>query len=359
MRPLAGRPSEEARPRRTRWRRGGWPKVPASPASRRRSRRRVGAAGGGRHVVVHDRAAPRARARGHRARRRRDRPVPLVHRHRERRAICRCEPGVRRRRPATQGLTPATVEAALTPTTKAVILVHQGGTPADIDADSRSCATRAASRSSRTPRARVGATYRGAPIGAHSELVAFSFHPRKVITTGEGGMLVTDDARLGGAGPPAPRARHEPRARPSVTRPAVPLIEQYLEIGFNYRMTDIQAAVGIVQLESSTRSSDAVASSARATRPCSPSPGLAAMMIGDPADGTTNFQSFWVLPSRGRSRSAATTCSPPGRTAGISRSPGDHGRAPRAGVRRRGRRAACRSPSGSPATRSSCRSSTR
>jgi perosamine synthetase len=73
-----------------------------------------------------------------------------------------------------------------------------------------------------------------------------------------------------------------------------PILEQYLEVGFNYRMTDIQAAVGLVQLG---RLHDIVARrrqlGARYRGLLSPIPGIE--MIQDPPDATTNFQSFWVL----------------------------------------------------------------
>ena len=80
------------------------------------------------------------------------------------------------------------------------------------------------------------------------------------------------------------------------------MLEAYLETGFNYRMTDIQAAVGLVQLG---RLDGIVAAPPRARRPL---PGAAGRLAGlrpvrDPAYGTTNFQSFWVLlPERGAAR---------------------------------------------------------
>ena len=216
-----------------------------------------------------------------------------------------------------QGLTRETVEAALTPKTKAVIVVHQCGTPGRHRRGSTSCATRAGSPSSRTPRARSGATYRGAPIGTHSELVAFSFHPRKVITTGEGGMLTTSNADWATR---ARRLREHGMSVSAAERHAGggSTIEQYLEVGFNYRMTDIQAAVGIVQLD---RLDEIVGRRREARAPipelCSPT-SPASMMIGDTADATTNFQSFWVLLPEDASRSAATMCSLAMNEAGIS-----------------------------------------
>ena len=85
----------------------------------------------------------------------------------------------------------------------------------------------------------------GATRGAGADVTAWSFHPRKVLTTGEGGMLTTT-RRVGRRARPA-RTRHgrlrgrTPRRRPGTGR-------EYAEVGFNFRMTDLQAAVGLVQL---------------------------------------------------------------------------------------------------------------
>lgn len=193
---------------------------------------------------------------------------------------------------ATQNLTAATIEAVLTPATRAVIVVHQGGTPADLDAIHALCDPLRVAVLEDAACA-LGATYKGAPIGGRSELVAFSFHPRKVITTGEGGMLTTSREDW------AVRLRRlrehgmnmSAAARHAATTVA---IEQYLETGYNYRMTDIQAAVGLVQLAKL----DAIVSRRRILAGRYHSllgdvPGLS--MVGDPAYGTTNYQSFWIV----------------------------------------------------------------
>ncbi|MCP1615556.1 UDP-4-amino-4,6-dideoxy-N-acetyl-beta-L-altrosamine transaminase [Pseudomonas sp. SLBN-26] len=97
----------------------------------------------------------------------------------------------------------------------------------------------------------VGAAYRGRPVGcgAHADISVFSFHPVKIITTGEGGMLTTQDPHL------AERLR---RLRShGITRDPAAMTEashgpwyyQQLELGFNYRMTDLQAALGFSQLQ--------------------------------------------------------------------------------------------------------------
>lgn len=97
----------------------------------------------------------------------------------------------------------------------------------------------------------IGGRYRGEPVGCcrYSDITVFSFHPVKIITTGEGGMAVTNDAAL---------AEHMRRLRShGITRdpdlmlqePDGPWYYQQIELGFNYRMTDIQAALGLSQLD--------------------------------------------------------------------------------------------------------------
>ena len=77
----------------------------------------------------------------------------------------------------------------------------------------------------------------------HGDIACFSFHPRKVITTGDGGMLTTRDAGAGSAVPPAAPARDE-RARHGAPRRQQVMFEEYPVVGFNYRMTDMQARSG-------------------------------------------------------------------------------------------------------------------
>ncbi|WP_372593647.1 DegT/DnrJ/EryC1/StrS family aminotransferase [Actinotalea sp.] len=193
--------------------------------------------------------------------------------------------------PVTGNLTAATVEAALTPRTRAVIAVDQGGVPVDL----------AAIRSVTDPRGILviedaacgaGSTYRGRPVGAGAELAAWSFHPRKLLTTGEGGMLTTSNEEW------ARRARTLREHAMSVSAAArhasvLAPPEEYLEVGFNYRMTDLQAAVGIVQLgrldEIVRRRREIAATYDEAIASID---GLRA--VRDPSWGTSNFQSYWV-----------------------------------------------------------------
>lgn len=134
----------------------------------------------------------------------------------------------------------------VTPRTRAVIPVHLFGLCADMDAlraglpdgvaviEDAACA--------------AGAAYKGRPAGALGDAAAFSFHPRKVITTGEGGMLTTNDATLAaraevlrnhGASISEEQRHHGPRPY---------ILPDFNVLGFNYRMTDLQGAVGLVQL---------------------------------------------------------------------------------------------------------------
>jgi dTDP-4-amino-4,6-dideoxygalactose transaminase len=189
--------------------------------------------------------------------------------------------------PATQNLTATTVEPVLTPATRAVIVVDQGGTPADLDSLRALCEPRGIAVVEDAACA-IGATYQGKPAGSGAAFAAFSFHPRKVITTGEGGMVTVRDAEVAAR---LRRLREHGMNVSAAERHASrqPILEQYTEVGFNYRMTDVQAAVGLVQL----RKLDAVVArrrelAARYRALLSDLPGL--RTTADPAYGTSNFQ---------------------------------------------------------------------
>jgi dTDP-4-amino-4,6-dideoxygalactose transaminase len=193
---------------------------------------------------------------------------------------------------ATQNLSAKTIEQALGPATRAVILVHQAGVPADLDEVRAFCDPLGVAVVEDAACA-LGATYRGRPIGANAELAAFSFHPRKVITTGEGGMIVTS---LADRAERLRRLREHGMNVSATVRHASrqPVIERYLETGFNYRMTDIQAAVGLAQLgRLETLVARRRTLGARYQEQLADVPGL--RMARDPTYGTTNYQSFWVV----------------------------------------------------------------
>jgi dTDP-4-amino-4,6-dideoxygalactose transaminase len=152
----------------------------------------------------------------------------------------------------TFNIDPALVERAITSRTKAVLCVHQLGMPCDVAAivgvarrrglaviEDAACAAGSEIRGSAGEWERIGRP--------HGDVACFSFHPRKLLSTGDGGMLTTSDAALDGRfrllrqhGMSIPdNVRHASRAV---------LTEQYATLGFNYRMTDIQAAIGREQL---------------------------------------------------------------------------------------------------------------
>jgi dTDP-4-amino-4,6-dideoxygalactose transaminase len=192
----------------------------------------------------------------------------------------------------TQNLVSSTVAAVLTAKTRAVILVDQAGMPADLDAMLELCAPRGVTIIEDAACA-AGSSYRDRPVASRAPLAAFSFHPRKLLTTGEGGMVTTWDGAV------ADRLRRLREHGMNISaaerhRQQQPVIEEYAEVGYNFRMTDIQAAIGLVQLR---KLPDMVARrrelAGRYKELLSRIPGL--VVVDDPPYGTTNFQSFWVL----------------------------------------------------------------
>jgi len=192
---------------------------------------------------------------------------------------------------ATGNVTVQTVDAVRTPRTRAVIAVHQGGVPFDVAA-LRDAAARWGVPLVEDAACAAGSTAYGRPVGAGATVAAWSFHPRKLLTTGEGGMLTVDDPQW------AARLRRLREHGMNVSaadrhRSAQPVLESYLETAFNYRMTDIQAAVGLVQLG---RLTDLVAQrralAARYHELLADVDGL--VPVRDPAHGETNYQAFWV-----------------------------------------------------------------
>ncbi|MFM7309589.1 MAG: DegT/DnrJ/EryC1/StrS family aminotransferase, partial [Flavobacteriales bacterium] len=134
----------------------------------------------------------------------------------------------------------------ITPRTKAILLVHQIGMPADIDAFRSLCDARGLILIEDAACA-AGSSYKGRKIGSHSDLVCFSFHPRKVISTGDGGMVTT--SRDDYAQRMKLLRQHGMSVNDRVRHQSSKLVfEDHVEVGYNYRMTDIQAAVGIQQL---------------------------------------------------------------------------------------------------------------
>jgi dTDP-4-amino-4,6-dideoxygalactose transaminase len=152
----------------------------------------------------------------------------------------------------TGNLDPARLETAITPSTRAILAVHQLGMPCDLPAI-LAVATRHGLRVVEDAACAVGSEVREADgtwarIGRpHGDIACFSFHPRKLLSTGDGGMLTTRDTALDAR---FRLLRQHGMDVPDTVRhqAATVVFETYPVPGFNYRMTDIQAAIGREQL---------------------------------------------------------------------------------------------------------------
>jgi dTDP-4-amino-4,6-dideoxygalactose transaminase len=203
--------------------------------------------------------------------------------------------------PATYNIDPSAIEAAITPRTRAILCVHQMGMPCDLKSvveiarkhDLRVIEDAACAIGSEIS---INGQWQkiGRPIG---DIVCFSFHPRKVMSTGDGGMLTTDnpkwDARFR-------LLRQHGMSVPDTVRHASPqvIFESHPEVGYNYRMTDIQAAVGREQLK---RMPEIIAArrrlAARYTKLLQDNLGI--VTPHEPDWARSNFQSYSVkLPDR-------------------------------------------------------------
>ena len=148
--------------------------------------------------------------------------------------------------PKTFNIDPNDIEKRITKRTKAIMPIDQIGLSADMDAVNAIAKQHGIDVVEDAAPA-IGEDYRGRKVGSNAHQTVFSFHPRKVITTGEGGMITTDDDAYAG------RARKLRAHGMSVSdldrhKSDRVIIEEYPELGFNYRMTDIQASIGLVQL---------------------------------------------------------------------------------------------------------------
>jgi perosamine synthetase len=147
--------------------------------------------------------------------------------------------------PDTLLLDTASAAARITPRTRAIVAVDYAGQPCDYDALQELARRHRLALVADACHA-LGATYHGRPVGSLALLSAFSFHPVKHITTGEGGMITTDDADL------ARRLRmfrnhgiatdHRQREKTGSW------FYEMMDLGFNYRITDLQCALGLSQL---------------------------------------------------------------------------------------------------------------
>ncbi|MDP3920826.1 MAG: DegT/DnrJ/EryC1/StrS family aminotransferase [Candidatus Omnitrophota bacterium] len=202
---------------------------------------------------------------------------------------------------STFNITPENIRPCLSAKTKAVIVVHQFGLPADLNSIQR-LATENGLVLIEDAACALGSKYDGQYIGNSERLACLSFHPRKLVTTGEGGMLLTNSEEA------AERARRLVNHGASVSdvvkhktnRVQALLGESFPEVGYNFRLTDLQAAVGIAQM----KRLDAILDS-RARRAERYRQKLAhcdfLMLPATPAGRTHNWQSYVV---RLRSRNA-------------------------------------------------------
>jgi dTDP-4-amino-4,6-dideoxygalactose transaminase len=154
--------------------------------------------------------------------------------------------------PATFCMDPALLDGAITPRTRAIMVVHQIGMPADM------ARILPIARAHRIPVIEDAACALGSemlvgeawqPIGMpHGDVACFSLHPRKVVTVGDGGVLTTRDRALDAR---FRLLRQHGMSVPDTVRHGSPqvIFEDYPVAGFNYRLTDVQAAVGIEQLK--------------------------------------------------------------------------------------------------------------
>jgi perosamine synthetase len=193
--------------------------------------------------------------------------------------------------PRTYNIDPEDVVQKIGPRTRAILPVDQVGLPCEIDrilslADQTGLIVIQDSACS------FGSRFRGHMVGSFAPITVFSLHARKVVTTGEGGMIVTNDGAL------AKRLRmlrHQGMSLTDFERHSgdPTTFESYPEVGYNFRITDIQAAIGLCQLD---RLDDLVARRTRVARRY-----IAALSNNEfivpphvPDHVTTNWQSFQV-----------------------------------------------------------------
>jgi perosamine synthetase len=198
--------------------------------------------------------------------------------------------------PATSNMNPALIAAAITPRTRVILTVHQMGMPADM------AAILDVAHAHNLPVVEDAACASGSAIQwdghwqkvgkAHGDIACFSFHPRKVITTGDGGMLTTNNPDY--AANFRLLRQHGMSVNDRVRHSANQIIfEEHGVVGYNYRMTDVQAAIGREQLkrlpeivDTRRRLGD------RYKQLLADIPGLT--IPHEPEWARTNWQSFWV-----------------------------------------------------------------
>jgi perosamine synthetase len=139
--------------------------------------------------------------------------------------------------PRSLNLDPSLIEAAITPRTRAILVVHTFGCPANMQAI-LDIAHRHGLRVIEDACEAIGATYQGRHVGCFADAAVFAFYPNKQITTGEGGLVVTGD----------PRLAREIRAMRNHGRYESDDWHQHSILGYNYRLSEIQCALGCAQM---------------------------------------------------------------------------------------------------------------
>ncbi|UFX47768.1 DegT/DnrJ/EryC1/StrS family aminotransferase [Bradyrhizobium sp. 41S5] len=148
---------------------------------------------------------------------------------------------------STYNIDPEKLKAAITPRTKAIVAVHLFGLAAPMD-EIKAIAEPRGIAIIEDAACAIGTTYKGKPVGAIGDIGCFSFHPRKAVTTGEGGAVTTNRDDL------AARVRSQRNhgatgaPDPSIEPPGPWTMATFGNLGFNLRLSDIQAAVGVAQM---------------------------------------------------------------------------------------------------------------
>jgi perosamine synthetase len=150
---------------------------------------------------------------------------------------CGCVPVLVDSDPVTWNMDVCQIEAKITSRSRAIMVVHIYGLPVDMD-PVLEIADKYGLKIIEDAAEMHGQTYKGRPCGSFGDLSTFSFYPNKLVTTGEGGMVLTDDCRL------AERCR-------SLRNLCFQAKKRFVheELGYNFRMTNLQAALGVAQLE--------------------------------------------------------------------------------------------------------------
>lgn len=148
--------------------------------------------------------------------------------------------------PYTYNIDPEDIRKKITDKTKAIIAVHLAGQPCDMD-EIHSIAQEHNLIVIEDGAHALGSVYKGKKVGCLSDMTTFSFHPVKPITTGEGGMIMTDNEELYKR-LVLFRSHGITRDNSMMTRNEGPWFYQQLDLGYNYRITDIQCALGCSQM---------------------------------------------------------------------------------------------------------------